>query len=1184
MSKYPYGYGGGQWPTPPVGAPAYGYHSPAQNFPGTPSHHGPQNPNVLHSNYATSQTAFDHNMHTASRYSIPNSNPATANTYPVPGSWDPLAASPNYLPSHPPQHLDQSSSLHAQQRLSAQLSAAVNSLREDQTKAPEQLDDVVEDGEVSDGEFEDFYEPAEPSLAVKAQPRPDFSVDNMERDEGEINGSGSDLQDDAFYEDEPGEVSEDTTVQKGSDSQKESRPPVGEGPSGASNTRERSGSYSPYLSPREVHHEDEASDESMQDAGPRLTQTSQTTSAAPQVVSMDTDTTGSTLASTHGASINIDNTTADASYEGPVYSSVQDAKKEAQKAILRLYSAGVKYQNYIDEGFDENLMKTLFAELGLQPGTSKHTQQPSVKENSSVNVPPPQVHKSGGDGFEERKDRIARLLAARKSKSAQLPPQTSHSSAAAQLPRKDATATVPAKPKTKSAKELLLQQKLEALQKSRQEREARARANTEQSSMATATNAPTSTANPRPEGMNTTPDPLSNAASAPQTPSDLPRTGEALLQGLSSAANAPMTIRKRPVASDFVDYSATVGSLKRPYGQQRHESSLVIDISDASDDEDIEMEVDSQADDADDEHPHRSDGAARKGPSVRDYAPLSDTLPPRQYASSTSSIQTPPNGFSNGNNKAKEDEYSRKMKEIEEMKRRIAAFEAKKARKTPSGSQTPTRADETPDAREAGPGISATSADEASKNSDGPSAQLISEAVSARLPKRSDSTLSHHDRRDRIVSDQIPKLDASLRQKMAKLRLLQDTVAQLQAEVDQSMAEKQKLAEEAEQLAKECYVGSLEDEATPAEDSTVSHTTEHPALEHSRELEAVPAEEDVGMSLVDQEPDGEPEISKDDSATTPAETQSVPDLVTSQAEPIYSQDTPSQEANAMTLDVANSVPQANETEPYAANDTARSESKASEPMDEDEQSDAYEPHEPVDLSPSEHVGLDSSQPSPASGDGLADKKAVLDTDSQEQQTQIPSQISAVVRASPEVESGLRENTAREVQTDSPREPGQTTLTVSQTTQAVISKTNSSFTPYDSPLKYFRAYRFHPQYEEFVAGGLRSLTYNSKIKPHVQICPLELEETECPRGASCEFQHFRSMPLKDDQILVELGKSDDFSGEQKVRFVQGLREVLQQFRAGKVRDFDAIAHGIIEYRRRFIGDNTRVLSQLEGVSL
>ncbi len=69
---------------------------------------------------------------------------------------------------------------------------------------------------------------------------------------------------------------------------------------------------------------------------------------------------------------------------------------------------------------------------------------------------------------------------------------------------------------------------------------------------------------------------------------------------------------------------------------------------------------------------------------------------------------------------------------------------------------------------------------------------------------------------------------------------------------------------------------------------------------------------------------------------------------------------------------------------------------------------------------------------------------------------------------------------------------------------------SSFTPYVSPLQYFRSYRFHPEFKDAVKSGLKSLTYSGRIKPDVQLCPHELEGRECPDGPSCTFQHFASM--------------------------------------------------------------------------
>ncbi len=49
-------------------------------------------------------------------------------------------------------------------------------------------------------------------------------------------------------------------------------------------------------------------------------------------------------------------------------------------------------------------------------------------------------------------------------------------------------------------------------------------------------------------------------------------------------------------------------------------------------------------------------------------------------------------------------------------------------------------------------------------------------------------------------------------------------------------------------------------------------------------------------------------------------------------------------------------------------------------------------------------------------------------------------------------------------------------------------------------------------------------------------------------------------------------------------MQGLRDVLQKFRAEKVRDFDRIAYEIISFRRQFLGDNSRVVTHMEGVSI
>lgn len=65
---------------------------------------------------------------------------------------------------------------------------------------------------------------------------------------------------------------------------------------------------------------------------------------------------------------------------------------------------------------------------------------------------------------------------------------------------------------------------------------------------------------------------------------------------------------------------------------------------------------------------------------------------------------------------------------------------------------------------------------------------------------------------------------------------------------------------------------------------------------------------------------------------------------------------------------------------------------------------------------------------------------------------------------------------------------------------------NTFQPYESPLQYFHAYRFHPEFSKSVKGGLRSLTYSNKLDVRQQLCPDELLGQDCPRGDECDFQH------------------------------------------------------------------------------
>ena len=68
-----------------------------------------------------------------------------------------------------------------------------------------------------------------------------------------------------------------------------------------------------------------------------------------------------------------------------------------------------------------------------------------------------------------------------------------------------------------------------------------------------------------------------------------------------------------------------------------------------------------------------------------------------------------------------------------------------------------------------------------------------------------------------------------------------------------------------------------------------------------------------------------------------------------------------------------------------------------------------------------------------------------------------------------------------------------------------------FTSYVSPLRHFKAYRYHPTYPEEISGGYRSLTYSHDIDLMKQLCPFELAGGVC-NDRSCDFQHFRDINI------------------------------------------------------------------------
>lgn len=56
----------------------------------------------------------------------------------------------------------------------------------------------------------------------------------------------------------------------------------------------------------------------------------------------------------------------------------------------------------------------------------------------------------------------------------------------------------------------------------------------------------------------------------------------------------------------------------------------------------------------------------------------------------------------------------------------------------------------------------------------------------------------------------------------------------------------------------------------------------------------------------------------------------------------------------------------------------------------------------------------------------------------------------------------------------------------------------------------------------------------------------------------------------------MGKGEGATPEQKDEYIKGLRILILDLRERKIKDLDAIAEAIAQYRLRFLNDSSRVL--------
>ncbi|USP77719.1 hypothetical protein yc1106_04993 [Curvularia clavata] len=134
-----------------------------------------------------------------------------------------------------------------------------------------------------------------------------------------------------------------------------------------------------------------------------------------------------------------------------------------------------------------------------------------------------------------------------------------------------------------------------------------------------------------------------------------------------------------------------------------------------------------------------------------------------------------------------------------------------------------------------------------------------------------------------------------------------------------------------------------------------------------------------------------------------------------------------------------------------------------------------------------------------------------------------------------------------------------------------------FKPYESPLRMFKSYRYHPNYLQDVPGGFLSTTFSHQIDPDTPFCQTEVEGGTCTYP-ECPAQHFRDAIITGDKLLLQLGTANPGkTSEEKQRWNDGLRGVLKELRQRNIKDPNGIAEEIARYRRQFLNDDTRVVN-------
>jgi hypothetical protein len=172
--------------------------------------------------------------------------------------------------------------------------------------------------------------------------------------------------------------------------------------------------------------------------------------------------------------------------------------------------------------------------------------------------------------------------------------------------------------------------------------------------------------------------------------------------------------------------------------------------------------------------------------------------------------------------------------------------------------------------------------------------------------------------------------------------------------------------------------------------------------------------------------------------------------------------------------------------------------------DAEDEDEGYEPM-PAQISSTDKIQIAEGEDGEVKSRPLSRRSSLIEEQVPDEDPYEPSPAQASTTAAETVPEAKID----EVQLRSSHEPR--LLTVEQA-ESRSSLSEKDLLSYQSPLRYFHAYRFHPKYLDDVSGGLKSMTYSSRIDISRPICPFVVDGGRCPNGSGCEFQHFDNMVL------------------------------------------------------------------------